>query len=402
MIRKDSSQGIGYSVADVAGTRHVFAAAVPSNGGDLHEQAHDALRTIERLMAEEGMRGSIVQQAVFFRNLEQLAACRKIIGDFYGDDLPATTYVPQPPCGGKLLEIEALGVGRRGDHVYIERQSEQLVVAQHDGIAWAHMAGVYPTEANGPVYGRSLEVFQAAGRQLAAHGFRYDQIVRTWLYLGDIVGPEGPTQRYLELNRARADYYRDLRFGNSHVCAAGSRAVYPASTGIGTGGRDVILSGVALATTRDDVRLVPLENPFQTAAFDYGAHYSPKSPKFARAMAVVVGDSATILVSGTASITASETQHPGDVEGQTWQTLDNIAALISAENLCRHGLPGMGATLDDLVLVRVYVKRQEDYPTVRSVCACRLGELPAIFAVADVCRPDLLVEIEAIALVSSQ
>jgi len=49
-----------------------------------------------------------------------------------------------------------------------------------------------------------------------------------------------------------------------------------------------------------------------------------------------------------------------------------------------------------LALVRVYIKRQEDYELVRNICECRLGELPTIYAVADVCRPDLLVEIEAI------
>jgi hypothetical protein len=47
--------------------------------------------------------------------------------------------------------------------------------------------------------------------------------------------------------------------------------------------------------------------------------------------------------------------------------------------------------------VRVYIKRQEDYEKVRAVCESRLGELPTIYAIADVCRPDLLVEIEGMA-----
>ena len=82
---------------------------------------------------------------------------------------------------------------------------------------------------------------------------------------------------------------------------------------------------------------------------------------------------------------------------QTHETLDNIAALISEENLCRHGLPGLGTSLDGLGLVRVYIKRQADYARTRAVCEKRLGALPAIYAVADVCRPELLVEIEGIA-----
>lgn len=397
MIRKDSRQGIGYSVVDFAGVQQIFAAAVPGAGGDLHEQARDALHTIERLMHDEGARGSIVHQAVFMKDIRQMETCRKIMRDFYGDELPATTYIPQPPCAGKLLEIEAIGVGQQGSGIQIERCSEQMVVMRHANMAWAHLSNVLPDTRAAGVYDRSRCMFENTSRILAAHGFRYSQVFRTWLYLGDIVGPEADTQRYKELNRARTDFYRDIEFGDGHVPSPVKRSIFPASTGIGADGRDVMMSSIALASSRNDVCLVPLENPLQVPAFDYGAEYSPKSPKFARAMAVVVGDCAALFVSGTASITSAETRYIGDMEGQTWQTLDNIAALISEENLCRHGLPGLGATLDDMVLVRIYVKRQEDYQTAHDVCFVRLGELPSIFAIGDVCRPELLVEIEGVA-----
>ena len=57
--------------------------------------------------------------------------------------------------------------------------------------------------------------------------------------------------------------------------------------------------------------------------------------------------------------------------------------------------------MDDLALVRVYIKHQEDYAKVRAVCEELLGELPTIYAEADVCRPELLVEIEGVAFSSS-
>ena len=158
-----------------------------------------------------------------------------------------------------------------------------------------------------------------------------------------------------------------------------------------------MMSAIALATDRKDIVAVPLENPRQTSAFDYAEHYSPKTPKFCRAMALSCGNYATIFISGTASITNSETRHVGDAVAQTHETLDNIAALISEENLCHHGLPGLGTSLEGLGLVRVYIKREEDYANVRAACEKRLGELPTIYAMADVCRPDLLVEIEGIA-----
>ena len=90
-------------------------------------------------------------------------------------------------------------------------------------------------------------------------------------------------------------------------------------------------------------------------------------------------------------------QQVGDVVGQTHETLNNIAALISEDNLSRHGLPGLGTSLDGLGLARVYIKRHADYAATRAACEQRLGELPTIYAVGDVCRPELLVEIEGIA-----
>ncbi len=157
------------------------------------------------------------------------------------------------------------------------------------------------------------------------------------------------------------------------------------------------MSAIALVTQREDIRAVPLENPRQTPAFDYADCYSPESPKFCRAMALSCGNYATIFISGTASITDSETRHVGDAVAQTHETLDNIAALISEENLGRHGLPGLGTSLDGLGLVRVYIKRAADYEATRAACEQRLGELPTIYALGDVCRPELLVEIEGIA-----
>jgi enamine deaminase RidA (YjgF/YER057c/UK114 family) len=397
MIRKVSCDGIGYSVVELNDVRHVYAAAVPRNGDTLEEQAHDALRTIEAVIQEEGTKGSIVHQAVFMADAGQTDQCRRIMKDFYGPELPATTYVPQHPCEGKLLSIEALGVGRGFGEVQIERRSERVVITRHNDVSWIHCAQVVPQTAANGIYDRSIDGFEQMQRFLADQDVRFDQVIRTWLYLGDIVGPEGKTQRYKELNRARTDYYEPFHFATGLVAPSSNGTVFPASTGIGTDSRDVLMSCIALATTRKDIVGTPLENPRQVSAFDYSRKYGQKSPKFARAMALSCGPNATIFISGTASITDSETQHVGDPEAQTRETLDNIEALISEENLARHGMPGLGATLDGLALVRVYIKRQEDYTKVRAVCEQRLGELPTIYAVADVCRPDLLVEIEGVA-----
>ena len=234
---------------------------------------------------------------------------------------------------------------------------------------------------------------------LAGERIDFDRVVRTWLYLGDITGRDGDSQRYKELNRGRSDFFSTCSLGvnRSLAVTTTTKVAYPASTGIGAEGRGLALGCLALASERDDVQTIPLENPRQTAAHDYGAIYSPQSPKFSRAMAVEIGTDVMILVSGTASITRSETQHLGDAVAQTSETLANIEALISEANLARHGLPGFGCTLSSLAVVRVYIKRQADYPAVRAMCESRLGQVPVTYTLADVCRPQLLVEIEGIA-----
>ena len=398
MLRKVSSHGIGYSIADLSQVRYIFASAVPRVDGDLYQQVHDALSTIESVICGENCGdGCIVRQAVFLRDPAEYETCKRIMGEFYGDDLPATSYVVQPPCGGKLVEIEAWGVCRNGGDLDVERVSEHLVIVRHSGITSAHCAGIVPHTDDDAVYYRSFNAFQRMRDALLSRGFRYEQIIRTWLYLGDIVGVQDGVERYRELNRARADFYEGLCFTNSHVPPSVNGTVYPASTGIGASNRDVLMGCLALQTDRDDVAFLPLENPQQTSAFSYGKQHGTFSPKFSRAMAVIAGDTAAVLVSGTASIVNAETCHVGDVEAQTHQTLDNIQKLIAAPNFARYGFHGLGATLGDMALVRVYIKRREDYERTRAICESRLGELPAIYAVADVCRSDLLVEIEGIA-----
>jgi enamine deaminase RidA (YjgF/YER057c/UK114 family) len=375
-----------------------MAVAVPRTGGTLHEQAQDALKTIEAVHDEESTRGSIVHQAVFVARPDLIPECRAIIKDFYGPGLPATSYVIQPPCEGKLLAIEALGVGQGKGEVEIERLSDQVVRVSHRALSWVHCANVTPRDGVTGVYNQTISSLSRMRAMLAKLHVDFDRIIRTWIYLGGIVADEQGTQRYKELNRARSAFFEGVQFlaGCQPEVPQGFEP-YPASTGIGTEGRDLMMSCIALATQRPDIVAMPLENPRQTAAFQYASSYSPKSPKFARALALSCGSYATIFISGTASIVNSESRHVGDVDGQTHQTLDNIEALISEENLRRHGLPGLGSSLDNLGLVRIYIKRQEDYERARAICRSRLGNVPTVYAVADVCRPELLVEIEGMA-----
>ena len=153
------------------------------------------------------------------------------------------------------------------------RPGRGMVTARHHGAAWAYLADVHPDTAASSTFARTLAAFHAAGQRLKSAGWHFDDVIRTWLYLGHITGTEGPTYRYPELNRARSDFYRDLKFGADLVPREWNRTVFPASTGIGADGNDVAISCIALRANGAGVALLPLENPLQTSAYDYARQY---------------------------------------------------------------------------------------------------------------------------------
>jgi enamine deaminase RidA (YjgF/YER057c/UK114 family) len=371
---------------------------LPQNGNTLREQTQSAVDALIETLRGFDANDSLLHLTFFLADAGKVAACREIVRKILGDKIPATSYVPQPPCEGSLVGIEALAIGKGKEKVEITRISDQLLLARQNGSTWVYADQAVPSTSAPGVYEKTVCCYQHLRRLLPLAGARIDQTLRTWLYLGGIVDDDGPTQRYKELNRARTDVYESVPFLTERLPDDHDGPAYPASTGIGTNGRNISISAVALLSEEEEVVAVPLENPRQTAAFAYSTRYSPQTPKFSRGMAIVHGANTTIYVSGTASITHSETRHVGDVVAQTHETLENIGALISEENLSHHGLPGCGTSLQGIAVARVYVKRPEDYLAVRDVCESRLPGVPLTYLVADVCRPDLLVEIEAIAL----
>lgn len=395
LVKHFHARNLQYSVISLNGITRVALTAVPAGRGSVRAQAEESVRAIKAVLARLPGPQAITVQTVFLKSPKDQGVCERVFAEHFGDAQPVTTFIIQPPCEGAAVSIEAWAIG--GDPVQIKRPHPGVMTISYDGITWTHCGGIAASTTGGSVYKASFEGFQRMKAGMKKAGVSFDHIMRTWLYLGTITGPEGDVERYMELNRARADFYRNVRFGRGHLMPSVHHGVYPASTGIGMKGRGLVMSAMALDTKRKDVFLLPLENPQQTPVYHYERVYSPKSPKFVRAMAAMIGNYVTLWVSGTASIVNSKTQHVGDPRKQTEQTIENIKVLIAPENLARHGVRGAGAKLSDLARVRVYIKRPEDYPICREVCEKRFGKVPVIYTVADVCRSDLLIEMEGLA-----
>lgn len=389
-----------HSVINLDRVCRVALMVTPQKGSDAIDEAWEAVSTIRVILKQQSVPMTVTKQAVFVRSADDIESFQRLFRAYYGERMPATSFIVQPPCGGQALAIEAWALG--GEDVDVQFPATDVVTISYDGLRWIYAAGISSPSGAATAYEESECAFKQLAERLNAAGASFQDVPRIWLYQGGITehetNQEGEQiERYRELNRARTDFFEQQEALGQMTVSPDGEICYPASTGIGMAGRGLTISCMGLQTDRDDVLMQALENPRQTSAFDYSKRFSVKSPKFSRAMAVRIGDYATIWVSGTASILDSETVHKGDVERQTEQTIDNIERLISQENLQRHGLPGAGAKLSDLAKVRVYVRHLQDYETCRAVCDRRFGAVPIIYALANVCRPDLLVEIEGVA-----
>ena len=387
-------------------------------------QIEQLLADVAEELAREGIGpDQVLRQTLFFdagregEEQERILRweCRDRLMGFYGGAarLPATAYVHQPPLGGGAVALEVLAHGRGTAGPPPLRVSEHLSVQREGPVRRAYLAmcGPSPGQATAAaaddLFAQGLEALDRAESELVSAGFGLHQVVRTWFYIPRLLeqGSEG-AQRYQRFNDARSVFYGRSRSSGLLECLLRpgrgpcSCSVYPASTGIGARAGPLVVEMEALDPGAGSVWVCPVENPKQESAYCYPNEVlvggGPLSrPLFSRALLEVAEGKARILVSGTASIREARTLHVGDVAAQADLTLDNIEVLISEENLQAYGYNG-GWGLSDLSQIRVYLKEGADLDIVRQVCERRCKGVPALYLQANVCREDLLVEIEAL------
>lgn len=208
----------------------------------------------------------------------------------------------------------------------------------------------------------------------------YPQLIRIWNYLPDINAYCDGDERYRHFNSARQSAFAQAISGH-----AGG---FPAASALGCQTGSPV--SIHFLAARDMPRMI--ENPRQISAYHYPRQYGEHSPLFSRACVLSMRQGAHLFLSGTASIIGHETIHAGDVRAQTRESMTNITALLEEANRSLHGSRFHAGALK----YKVYVRHREDQPSIASELGHWLRE-PAsvVYLQADVCREDLLVEIEA-------
>lgn len=210
--------------------------------------------------------------------------------------------------------------------------------------------------------------------------------LRFWNYIPGIHGPaHDGMDRYEVFNTGRfaafSDWYRTTRFGPRMIAASG----------VGHRAPDFVVQALA-----GELAGRGLENPRQRAAYRYSKRYGPLPPCFARA--TVVDDPACavlgrrlLIVAGTASVVGEDSVHQGDPERQLAETCVNLESLIAAAD------PGCGEPLSLFRELRVYVVDDASQASLVDRIAARFPSLDRLELMpADLCRADLLVEVEGV------
>ena len=235
------------------------------------------------------------------------------------------------------------------------------------------------TDAAVPLQAATEAAYRQIFRLLEREGLPH--LWRAWNYLAEINRESHGLERYRQFNVGRQDAFI------SHQRTATGNV--PAACAIGLAGGPLSIAFMAGAQA-----VVAVENPRQVSAYHYPADYGPRSPTFSRAALAYLPAQEIFFISGTASIVGHQTICLGDAAGQAAESLANVAAVTDAANLLSRG----AAYALEKLSYRVYIRHAADYPAIRDVLLARLGAAAdVVYLQADICRADLLVEIEAMA-----
>lgn len=281
------------------------------------------------------------------------------------DDVAVSIIQQQPMDGSKIAVWLYL---LRGTEV---RNENGMIVAEHNGYRHLWKMGMYEpkgdsawqTEAVLVAYEEALQRFDAT---LA------DNCIRTWFFVRDV------DTQYAGMVKARRENFVEQGLTE--------KTHYISSTGIGglpADTRALIQLGTYAITGFEPSQQRYLYAPTHlNPTYEYGV-------TFERGTVMEYGDRRHVLISGTASINnKGEVVHVGDIVQQTRRMWENVETLLAEA----------GTTFDDVMQIVVYLRDTADYELVRDMFAQQYPGIPTVIALAPVCRPSWLIEMECIAV----
>lgn len=298
--------------------------------------------------------------------------------------------------------LQPLDGDRRRENWYARKpvrrgRNETLHYAYNDEVLFGHAR----LAAGGGLAAETLAVYRLLGDTLNEHRM---SPIRIWHYLPELCG--GAPARYREFCAGRARALAE--WSSRGALRGGAReplheqayepshgpsqrpSNYCAATVIGTGASDGVFYFLAAPEGG-----VGVENPRQVSAYRYPPRYGDPPPAFVRATLKRWPQACQLLISGTAAIVGHESAHPGDVAAQFGEIVRNLDALIGEAARGETALRGAGA--NNLARCKVYLNPRAGEDELLGAVRAHLGERFAFrLFQGEMCRPELLVEVEGL------
>jgi enamine deaminase RidA (YjgF/YER057c/UK114 family) len=354
-----------------ASAMEIYISAVPGQAATLQDQAREIFTGIRDVLRSK--KAFILQERVF-STLSATETIRRARSEAYGelaDDVAPSFLVAAEGATGPIagVQIHAISTDNKPQVIHRDQVACGRIL-RAPGCTLLTLSSIpAPQAGNNTEQARlMMEMGESVLKQFGAD---FLSVPRTWMWLKDILS------WYDAFNKVRNDFFTERG-----LIGAGTRQSMPASTGIGLGpdnGGHCAMDLVAVLEPADCTEYLQVTGK-QHCALDYGSAFSRASKSISPAGQVV-------YVSGTASINADgETTHIGDAAGQINATIENVRAVLTE----------MQCSEKDLVQVIAYCKTTEVEQVFNSI----KGNLdwPWITVICDICRPDLLFEIEATAM----
>ncbi len=350
----------------------IYVTAIPDAGGIWSDQVQQVFAACGQALQNANAR--ILQERIFATEalLDNLEPIRRRAYGPLDDGIPPTKLAVPAGSTGEFAGVLI--------HAVCSEKSPEPFRAP--GPVWGRtvnfgdriyvaLSGIAAPDA-GDAESQARAVFERAAAALRQIGGDMRSVARTWVWLDDILSWYG------KFNQVRNRFFSECGILDGRT----ERSCPPASTGIGVSlaGRPKCgLDVVAIVGEGSEIRHYQAAG-HQDFALKYGSAFS-------RAASAHTPGGETVYVSGTAAIDAKgATEHVGDPRAQIEDTLEHVRAVLRDMN-CRN---------KDVVQAIVYCKTPEVEHVFRSMKPAL--SWPHVTVLADVCRDDLLFEVEATAM----
>lgn len=325
--------------------------------------------------------------------LRRYSILKKKVKKTLGEKEPALSYVSQPSLdSGLVLEVHSYRKEDSDVLEYKEIDSFPYAILSNESGRFLFAGGFQSDIMNFSIRKQSSEVFDCIYRLLELEKFPINSIVRQWNYIEEITNVQDGYQNYQAFNDARGDFYEKTIWKDG----------YPAATGIGATHGGVLIDLDAVVFCDKSCFATALDNKLQIAAHAYSEKMliseteNKATPKFERAKSLSFGEEGVIYISGTAAIRGEDSLYDADLAKQLHITMENIDYLISMENLASSNVPNRKDSR--LTMLRVYLKEKNFVDEAKKLMNEYNLSIPISYFWADVCRDELLIEIEGIAV----